>query len=171
MADDRMTGPRRRSIWIRYVEVFLIWVGARAIYNLVLYLIDPNYRAAIGSALLVVLEGLFGALALGAAVSIYLRFRHALMMSTAALALYTGITAAEVFNAPANLPAARAAYKASREARGVPVSEERLDLMFSADSLRMLWVIAALLCIPPYVILLWRKHELEPVDEDDERDA
>ena len=99
--------------------------------------------------------------------SIYLRYRHALMMTTAALALYTGITVAEMSNASANLPAARAAYKASREARGLPLSEARLDEMFSPASVRMLWVIGALLCVPPYVILLWRKHELEPIDGED----
>ena len=159
----------RRSRWIAFVEIFLMWTGARSIYSAVLYQIDPNYRVATVAGygtVVVAAEGLLGVIAIGAAVAIYLRYRHALMMATAALALYTGLTLVGVLQTSANLPAAREAYKASREARGLPVTAEQLDRLFSPESIAMLWVIAAVRCIPPYVILVWRKHELDPQDDD-----
>jgi hypothetical protein len=159
----------KRSRWIAFVELFLLWTGGRAIYTAVLYELDPNYRVAAVAGYGPVLLGgevLFGVLAIGAAVAIYVRYRHALMMATAALGLYTALSSVGILQATTDLPAAREAYKASREARGFPVTEERLDMMFRPESIPMLWVIAAALCIPPYVILLWRRHELNPHDDD-----
>ena len=165
--------PRKRSWWIRFVEIFLLWIGGRAIFFSVLTVIDPNFRRALGFdywQVLLAVDVLFGILALGAGVAIYLRYRHALMMATAALAIYTGSTIFEVVRTSSNLPAAREAYRASREARGLPIRERQLDQLFSPEAMPMLWVTAAVLCIPPYVILLWRKHELEPTDKEDVED-
>ena len=153
------------------MELFLLWTGGRAIYTAVLYEMDPNYRvAAVAGYGPVLLAGevLFGILAIGAAVAIYARYRHALMMATAALGLYTALAVVGILQTATDLPAAREAYKASREARGFPVSDERLDMMFTPESIPMLWVIAGALCIPPYAILLWRRHELTPADDDSE---
>jgi hypothetical protein len=163
-----------RSWWIWFVETFLLWIGGRSIYFAVLSDLDPNYRMAMESGFgpqLVVVEILFGILAIGAGVAIYLRYKHALMMATAALAIYTGLNVAQLWQSANNLPAFREAYKASRDARGLPITEERLDMMFSPEAMPMLWIVLALLCIPPYVILLWRKHELEPVEETTEDDG
>jgi hypothetical protein len=163
--------PEKQSRWIRFVELFLLWLGGRSVFNVVLYQMDPNFRAANDGGFgpfLVIAEALLAFLAFGAAVAIFVRYRHALMMGTAALALYTGLSVAGIMQLSSNLPAAREAYKASREARGVPLSDERLDAMFSPVMIPFLWLTAAALCIPPYAILVWRKHELEPVDDEDE---
>jgi hypothetical protein len=162
---------RTQSRWIRFVALFLLWVGGRAIFNIVLFQTDPDFRAAQSAVFgpaFVVWELVSGVLGIGAGVAIYLRLRHALMMATAALALYTGLGAMEIQHTASNLPAARAAYKVNREARGVPVADERLDAMFSPATIPVLWVAWAAFCVPPYLILLWKKHELEPVAEEDD---
>ena len=82
--------------------------------------------------------------------------------------LYTGLSVVGILQTSSNLPAAREAYKASREARGVPLSDERLDAMFSPATIPLLWLTAVLLCLPPFVILLWRQDELKPDGEFDE---
>lgn len=160
-----------QSRWIRFVTLFLFWVGGRSVLSVVLFLIDPNFQNAYNAGpgpVLVIIEALFAFLAFGAGVAIYARYRHALMMATAALALYTGLNVVSILQASSNLPAARAAYQASREARGVSLSEERLDVMFSANAIPVLWLMAVLLCVPPFAILLWRQDELKPVADEDE---
>ena len=167
MADDARPA-RQPSWWIRFVEIFLLWTGGRAVLTIVLLQLDPAYRAAIDGPFMLVAEAVYAFLAIGAAVAIHTRFRHALMMATAALAIYTGIAVAGVLETTSDLPGARAAYKASREARGLPVTDEQLDRLFSPEVVPYLWAVGVGLCIPPYLILLWRKHELEPIEDDEE---
>ena len=103
--------------------MYLLWIGARQAYALVLRQWDPNYRIAMDSAygaFNVAGEAAVAILAVGAFVAMHWRYRHALMMATAAMALYTGLSAAGIAHTANNLPAAREAYRASREARGLP---------------------------------------------------
>jgi hypothetical protein len=166
MADTR-TSPKQ-SWWIRFVTFFLLWVGGRSVLNLVFYSLDPEFQAASSGfgPLFVVSESLSAFLCIGAGVAIATRFKHALMMATAALALMTGLGMSALFDATSDLPALRAAYQASREARGTPVPDDRLDLMFAPEMIPYVWGIGFLVCVTPYAILLWKKRELEPVDED-----
>lgn len=161
---------KQQSWWIRFVEIFLLWTGGRAVLTIVLLQLDPGYRAALDGPFMLIAEAVYAFLAIGAAVAIHTRYQHALMMATAALAIYTGLAVAGVLETTSDLPGARAAYKASREARGLPVTDEQLDRLFSPDAVPILWAVGAGLCIPPYLILLWRKHELEPLEEVNEDD-
>ena len=150
--------------------MFLLWTGGRAVLTIVLLQLDPSYGAALDGPFMLIAEAVYAFLAIGAAVAIHTRYVHALMMGTAALAIYTGMGVAGVLETASDLPGARAAYKASREARGFPVTDQQLDQLFRPEAVPLLWVVGAGLCIPPYLILLWRKHELEPLPEDDEDD-
>jgi hypothetical protein len=169
MSDTR-TSPKQ-SWWIRFVSFFLFWVGGRSVLNLVLYSIDPGFReASVGfGPFFAVSESLLAVLCIGAGMAISIRFKHALMMATAALALMTGLGMSALFDATSDLPALRAAYKASSEARGVPVADERLDVMFAPEMIPYVRGIGFLVCLTPYAILLWKKRDLEPVVDVDER--
>jgi hypothetical protein len=163
----------KQSWWIRFVTFFLFWVGGRSVLNLVLYSIDPGFRdasAAFGP-FFAVSESVSAVLCIGAGVAIATRFKHALMMATAALALMTGLGMSALFDATADLPALRAAYEASLDARGATVPDDRLDMMFAPEMVPYVRGIGFLLCLTPYAILLWRKRELEPVDDTDQHRA
>ena len=138
--------------------------------NLVLYSIDPGFReASMGfGPFFAISEALSAFLSIGAGVAISLRFKHALMMATAALALMTGLGMSALFDATSDLPALRAAYKASREARGAPVPDDRLDLMFAPEMVPYVRGIGFLVCVTPYAILIWKKRDVEPIADDDE---
>jgi hypothetical protein len=147
------------------VEGYLLYIGGRAIWFAGLAEKDPTYRLAMEAGYgpeLWWVQLSFGLFALATAVAVHLRYDLAFMMATATMLLYTGLTIATLLLTTSNLPAARAAYKASREARGLPITEGRLDRLFSPDAIPVMWITAAFLCLPPYLILLWRKHELEP---------
>ena len=168
MADTR--GSAKQSWWIRFISFFLFWVGGRSVLNLVLYSIDPGFReASVGfGPFFVVSESLSAFLSIGAGVAISVRFKHALMMATAALALMTGLGMSALFDATSDLPALRAAYKASREARGAPVPDDRLDMMFAPEMIPYVRGMGFLLFLTPYAILIWKKREVEPIADGDE---
>ena len=167
MADTR--GSAKQSWWIRFISFFLFWVGGRSVLNLVLYSIDPGFReASVGfGPFFVVSESLSAFLSVGAGVAISVRFKHALMMATAALALMTGLGMSALFDATSDLPALRAAYKASREARGAPVPDDRLDMMFAPEMIPYVRGMGFLLFLTPYAILIWKKREVEPIADGD----
>jgi hypothetical protein len=120
--DDRKaadgSSPRALSIWLRLVAIFLVTIGVRAIVSRVIGEAVP------------ILELVVSALAIPAGIAIWTRWRHAFMLTTASLALYTAATFL-------SLPPGTAA-------------PERVK--------------AALLCLTPYGVLLWRRRELEPTE-------
>ena len=72
------------------------------------------------------------------------------MMATAALALMTGLTMSALFDATSDLPALRAAYAASLRARGAPVLDDRLDLMFAPEMIPYVRGLGFLVCLVAY---------------------
>jgi hypothetical protein len=164
------SSTRRRSWWIRFIEGFLLYIGGRAILFAGLAEKDPTYRMAMEAGFgpqLITVQLLFGVLAWATAAAVHLRYERAFLMTLGVMALYTALTIATLMQTTSNLPAAREAYRASREARGLPITDDRLDRLFSPDAVPMLWITAALLCVPPLLILVWRKHELEPEPVED----
>ena len=149
---------------IRLVAIFLAWSGLRAIYSFTLGQSDPAYRLAleVGTRIPVhFLNLIYGLLAIAAAVSLWRRRRKGFRLAAVALALYTASTLfglAQIRNHP---EAARQAYAASREARGLPIRPERLDEMFSESGQRAVTVIGLAMCIIPFGLLLWRRKELQ----------
>ena len=151
--------------------MYLLWIGARQAYSVVLHQWDPNYRMTVDAAyggFNVVGQAVVAVLAIGAFVAMHARYRHALMMATAAMAFYTGVSAAGIVHTANNLPAAREAYRANREARGWQINERQLDQMFSPEVVPVLWGTLVVISVPPYIILLWRKDEFAPEDETEE---
>jgi hypothetical protein len=160
-----LSDPRKLSLWLRVVALFLIWIGMRGFFFLLIGEINPQYRmlteAGYGPAIWVS-EVIVSALAIAAGVAIWTRWRHAFMLATAALALYTAGTFVGLQQATAQPERAKAAYAEGRESRGLPVPQDRLDAMFSPAGLRVVWATGAVMCLAPYGILLWRRRELEP---------
>lgn len=160
-----MDRTSRLSIWLRLLAIYLGWTGVRAIYATVLGEMNPELQLALergfGPAVTVG-QTLYGVLAVGAAVAIWQRIPWAVPLTLVALALDASLTWFGVLQFIADPAAVREAYAASRVARGVPVSDERLDVMFSPSGGIVMAVIAAFLTVAPLAILLWRRHELAP---------
>jgi hypothetical protein len=158
------TDSRTLSLWLRLVAIFLAWVGTRGFFFLLIGEINPQYRmlteAGFGRAIWIS-EVIVSTITIAASVAIWTRWRHAFMLATAALALYTAGTFVGLQQATAQPERAKAAYAESRIARGLPVPQDRLDAMFSPAGLRTVWITGAVLCLLPYGVLLWRRRELE----------
>lgn len=163
-----MDKTSRLSIWLRLLAIYLGWTAASAIYATVYATVlgemNPELLAlerGFGPAVTVG-QTLYGVLAVGAAVAIWQRIPWAVPLTLVALALDASLTWFGVLQFIADPAAIREAYAASRVARGVPVSDERLDVMFSPSGGIAMAVIAAVMTVAPLAILLWRRHELAP---------
>jgi hypothetical protein len=80
-------------------------------------------------------------------------------LGTGALAIYAALALTGLQQMQDNPAAARKAYTESRRARGLPIREEQLDLIFSPSGQSLAWGIGAVLCLTPLVILWWRREE------------
>lgn len=150
------------SVWTRVVALFLLWSSLRALWSVLLAETHPSYRLAgelgygpffVGGQIVYTLLGVT------AAAAVWWRWRNAVPLGTAALAAYAAMTVSGLLQMKANPVAARAAYRESREARGLPVPSERLDRLFSPAGQRLAWGIGAVLCLAPLAILWWRREE------------
>lgn len=153
----------KRRIWIRLLSAFLLWTALRSVYFVYLGDADGDYRLARenGFGLAVWIgEILYAFLATGAVVAIWLRSKHVVMLATAALAIYTSVMLFELQQMEANPTKARGAYAASRRARGLPVSNENLDALFSESGRRFAWAVGAVSTLGPLAIVLWRRADL-----------
>lgn len=155
----------KRPIWIRLLAAFLLWTAVRSVYFVYLGDADGDYRLAsengFGPAMWFG-EILYASLATGAVVAIWLRWKHVLTLATAALAIYTSVMLFELQQMEANPGKAREAYAASRRARGLPVSNENLDALFSESGRRSAWALGAVFTLGPLAIVLWRRGDLVP---------
>jgi hypothetical protein len=160
-----ISGERKLSLWLRLVALFLVWIGTRGFFFLLIGEENPHYRmlteAGFGPAIWIS-ELIVSTLAIAAGVAIWTRWRQAFMLATAALALYTAATFVGLQQASAQPERAKAAYAESRLARGLPVPQDRLDEMFSPGGMRAVWITGMVMCLTPYGVLLWRRRELEP---------
>jgi hypothetical protein len=157
---DRMRVP---SVWLRLVALFLAWIGLRSAWTVILTTDDPNFRLAAelgwGSAIEIAAL-LVAILSCWAAVAIWRGRRRGLTLGILALAVYAGAGAGSQLQAQANPVAAKRAYAAHRAARGLPVSEDRLNQIFSPQGQRLMWLIAGVMTTLPLGVLLWRRDEL-----------
>jgi hypothetical protein len=153
---------RSPSVWTRLVALFLLWSSLRALWSVLLAETNPNYRLAselgfgllfVGGQMVYTLLGVTGAAA------VWWRWRNAMPLATAALAVYTAMTLSGLLQMRANPVAARNAYAASREARGLPLPPGRLDELFSPAGQKLAWGIGAVLCLGPLGLLWWRREE------------
>jgi hypothetical protein len=153
---------RQRSLWTRLLALFLLWSSLRAVWSVLLADVDPNYRLAseLGFGTLFVggqvVYALFG---VTAAAAVWWRWRKALPLGTTALAIYAAMTVSGLLQMRSNPVAARSAYAASRQARGLPMRPERLEELFSPAGQRLAWALGAMLCLGPLGILWWRQDE------------
>ena len=153
----------------RWLPVFLVWLGARSVYFAYLGSADADYRVAAEAGFGPALWGaevFFAFLATGAAVGMWLRWRQTVPLAIAALALYASITVFQLMQMERDPGRARRAYVASREARGLTVPEERLDQMFSPSGRKVTWLLGGLFALAPLAILLWRRVDFEPQDDE-----
>jgi hypothetical protein len=152
------------SWWLRLVSLFLGWVGVRSAGTVLLTTDDPNLRLAAelgwGSAIHLATL-LVAVLSCWAAVAIWRGRRRGLTLGILALAVYAGTGAGSLLQAQANPAAAKRAYAAHRAARGLPLTEDRLNQIFSPDGQRLMWLIAGVLTTLPLGVLLWRRDELD----------
>lgn len=149
----------------RALPVFLLWLAVRSVYFAYLGNHDSDYRAAAEAGFGPALWGaemLFAFLAVGAAVGMWVRWRHTVMLATSALAVYASIMLFQFWQMERDPIGARRAYVASREARGLPVREAQLDQMFSSSGRRAAWAIGIVFVVAPLGVLLWRRADFEP---------
>jgi hypothetical protein len=165
-----VTPEPRVPRWPRIVAALLFWMGARSIYTVVIGDRSPGYGAASGS--LFGLAATWGAglhclLAIGAAVGIWVRWRHTVQLLLAALAVGASLLVFELQQVEAQPERARALYAEHRRLRGLPIDEARLDQMFSPAGRRAVWGIGAVMMLGPLAVVLWRRRDFEPPDPDD----
>jgi len=155
----------KRPIWIRLLSAFLLWTALRSVYFVYLGDADGDYRLAsengFGPAVWIG-EILYAFLATGTVVAIWLRWKHVLMLTTVALAVYTSVMLFQLQQMEANPIKAKEAYAASRRARGLPVNNESLDALFSETGRRFAWAMGAVFTLGPLAIVLWRRADLSP---------
>ena len=155
----------KRPIWIGLLSAFLLWTALRSVYFVYLGDADGDYRLAsengFGPAVWIG-EILYAFLATGTVVAIWLRWKHVLTLTTAALAVYTSVMLFQLQQMEANPIKAREAYAASRRARGLPVNNENLDALFSETGRRFAWAMGAVFTLGPLAIVLWRRADLSP---------
>ena len=155
----------KRPIWIGLLSAFLLWTALRSVYFVYLGDADGDYRLAsengFGPAVWIG-EILYAFLATGAVVAIWLRWKHVLMLTTVALAVYTSVMLFQLQQMEANPIKAKEAYAASRRARGLPVNNENLDALFSKTGRRFAWAMGAVFTLGPLAIVLWRRADLSP---------
>jgi len=155
----------KRPIWIRLLSAFLLWTALRSVYFVYLGDEDGDYRLAsengFGPAVWIG-EILYAFLATGTVVAIWLRWKHVLMLTTVALAVYTSVMLFQLQQMEANPIKAKEAYAASRRARGLPVNNENLDALFSETGRRFAWAMGAVFTLGPLAIVLWRRADLSP---------
>jgi hypothetical protein len=155
----------KRPIWIRLLSAFLLWTALRSVYFVYLGDADGDYRLAsengFGPAVWIG-EILYAFLATGTVVAIWLRWKHVLMLTTVALAVYTSVMLFQLQQMEANPIKAKEAYAASRRARGLPVNNENLDALFSETGRRFAWAMGAVFTLGPLAIVLWRRADLSP---------
>ena len=161
--------PASRLPWVsRALPYFMVWLAMRALYFLYLGSQHAEYRLAAEAGFGPVLWGAelaFAFLGVGAAVGMWLRWRHTMALAIAASGLYTSITLFQLWQMEQDPGRARMAYVASRAARGLPVPDDRLDQMFSESGRRVTWAIGGVFCLVPLGVLLWRRRDFEPVEE------
>lgn len=160
-----MDHRRPLSLWLRGLAAFIAWGAMRALYFVVLGQFDPEFQAAMDRSAgpAVTLGQLaYGVIGIGAAIAIWQRAPFAMWLALAALALDTSLTLFGLQQFTADPAALREAYASGRAARGLPIPDERLDMMFSPEAMTIMWVMAAVLTLIPLVILLWRSWELAP---------
>lgn len=153
----------------RWLPVFLLWLAVRSLYLFYLGTEDPDYRVAaeagFGPALWLA-EVAFAFLAVGSAVAMWLRWHHTVSLTIVTVAIYASVTAFQLWQMERDPARARRAYVASREARGLPVLEDRLDQMFSPAGRQVAWFLGGAFCLVPLAVLLWRRTDFEPLDGD-----
>lgn len=152
----------RPSIWTRLVALFLLWSALRSAWFLILADANPSLRLAkdlgYGPAIQFG-EILYALVGLTAAAAIWWRWKGSVQLGTAALAIYAALAVTSLQQINDNPAAARRAYAQSREARGLPVREEQLDLIFSPSGQSLAWGLGAVLCLGPLLVLWWRREE------------
>lgn len=157
----------KRAIWIRLLSAFLLWTALRSVYFVYLGDGDGDYRLASENGFGPVVwigELLYAFLATGAVVAIWVRWKHVVTLTMAALAIYTSIMFFQLQQMESNPVKARGAYAASRRARGLPVNNENLDALFSESGRRFAWAVGAVFALGPLAIVLWRRADLIPSD-------
>ena len=158
----------KRRIWIRLLSAFLLWTAVRSVYFVYLGDADGDYRLASENGfgpIVWIGEILYAFLATGAVVGIWIRWKHVITVATAALAIYTSVMFFQLQQMEANPIKAREAYAASRRARGLPVSNENLDALFSASGRRVAWAVGAVFTLGPLAMVLWRRADLVGVGD------
>jgi hypothetical protein len=147
---------------------FLVWMALRSMYFLYLGSADPEYRlaseAGFGPALWIG-EIVASFLAVGAAVGMWRRYRHTLTLTIAALGVFTSVMVFQLWQTEQDPGRARRVYATSRTARGRPVSEARLDQIFSPSGRAVTWVLGGVFCVVPLAVLLWRRQDFEPEED------
>ena len=149
----------------RALPYFMLWLATRALYFIYLGDHDPDYRVAAEAGFGPFLWGGelgFAFLAAGGAVGMWLRWRHTVTLAMGALAIYTSLTFFQLWQMEQDPGRARLAYAASRAARGLPVSDDRLDQMFSDSGCQLTWGLGVAFCFVPLAVLLWRRRDFEP---------
>jgi hypothetical protein len=152
----------RPTIWTRLVALFLLWSGLRSVWFLILADAHPGFRLAhdlgFGPAIQFG-EILYALVALTAAAAIWWRWKGGVQLGTGALAIYAALALTSLQQMQDNPAAARKAYVESRRARGLPVRQEQLDVIFSPSGQNLAWGVGAVLCLTPLLILWWRREE------------
>lgn len=166
-----MADPRRSEIpwYSRWLPYYLAWLALRSLYFLYLGSADSNYRFAseAGFGATHWAAQLIGAfLAVGGAVGLIARWRHGVTLTLAALALYTSVGVFELWRMEQDPAAAKRALVASREARGLAVRDEALEFMFSPAGRIIAWTMMGIFSVGPVALLLWRRADFEPLDDE-----
>jgi hypothetical protein len=163
-----MDDQRRLSIWLKGLSIYLFWSGTRAVYFTVLGQFDPELQLAVDRGFgpaVTIGQTVCGVLGIGAAIAVWQRMPWAIPLTLTVLAIDASLTWFGILQFRADPGAVREAYAASREARGLPIPDERLDVLFSPEAFVAMCVIGALMTVVPLAILLWRSWELAPEPE------
>jgi hypothetical protein len=160
---------RRRSWWVSILASYFLWLAVRTVFSVALGSSNSDYRfafeAGFGEALWRT-EALLAFLMTGAAVAVWSRWRHAVAAALVALTVLLSLTVFQLRQVERLPGVAREAYATSRRTRGLPVTDERLDIMFSPAGRKLTWLVAAMMIGLPMGLLVWRRHEFVIDDAD-----
>jgi hypothetical protein len=161
--------PKKTPLALRALSMFLLWTATRSVYSLYLGQANSDYRFAFengfGPAVWVG-DLVYTVLATAAVVAIWGRSRFAINTVLAALAVSTSLMVVQFRQVEAHPERARNAYAESRRVRGFPVTDDRLDTMFSPAGRRLTWAVGALFTAGPLMLLFaGRRHLSHGADQ------
>jgi len=144
---------------------FFVWVCQRSARGLLVYATDAQYRSvhdATAGFASTLLDGLLVAGSAAAAVLVWRLHPRARLASFAMIALYAAMLALSLIQVRSDPLAGRALLAENWRARGVLVTEERLDFAFSEAGQLLVALVAALQVAAAAVLFLFARPHFGP---------